>query len=158
MLFSANLIYSNFWAAMDNYYYGRAEEYYKIIRYQNVGEFNVPMVHSAVLVNLNLEESKFLTFDKNKLIESQLANNFEKVDYNVPFDDIIVFAISAKSFNIPLTISNSHVYGFISIPASDSFEEELSNFLDMKLILLTKTEDDLLINDEFKHLIIYPKK
>ncbi|KAL5290495.1 CERCAM family protein [Megaselia abdita] len=158
MLQSSNLIYSNFWAAMTNYYYGRAAEYFKIAQLKNIGEFNVPMVHSAVLISLNHEPTKLLTFDRNKLIQTQLENNFEEVDYNVPFDDIIVFAIAAKSFNIPLAISNSHSYGFISIPASESFDEELSNFVDLKVIVLTKTEEDLLVNEEFKHLITYPKK
>lgn len=158
MLQSANLIYSNFWAAMTNYYYERAAEYFKIVQYKNIGEFNVPMVHSAVLINLNHEPTRLLTFDRNKLIQYQLENSFEEVDYNVPHDDIIVLAISAKAFNIPMTISNSHTFGFISIPTSESFEDELSSFLDLKLIVLTRTEDDLLVNDEFKHLITYPKK
>lgn len=158
MLQSANLIYSNFWGAMTNYYYDRAAEYFKIAQFKNIGEFNVPMVHSAVLINLNHKPTRLLTFDKSKLIQFQLQNNVEYVDTNVPFDDIIVFAISAKTFNIPLAISNSHIYGFISIPASESLDEEWSNFLDLKLIVLTKTDEELLVNEEFNHLITYPKK
>lgn len=158
MLQSANLVYSNFWCAMTNYYYARAAEYFKIVQFKNIGEFNVPMVHSAVLINLNYEPTRLLTFDKSKLIQNQVKHNVETVDYQVPFDDIIVFAVSAKTFNIPLAVSNSHVYGFISIPASESFEEELTNFQDLKLIVLTKTEEDLLVVEELQHLITYPKK
>uniref|UniRef100_T1GN45 Uncharacterized protein n=1 Tax=Megaselia scalaris TaxID=36166 RepID=T1GN45_MEGSC len=56
MLVSANQLYSNFWAL---------EEYYIIIQSHYVGEFNVSIVHSAVLVNLNIQETKFLAFDRN---------------------------------------------------------------------------------------------
>lgn len=81
-------MYSNFWAGMtDDYYYKRTEEYEKILFRKNVSCFSVPMVHSAVLIDLRKKDSDPLTYDSNNL------NN-----YNGPRDDIITFSLGASNF------------------------------------------------------------
>lgn len=79
-------LYSNFWAGMsDDFYYKRTDDYESILNYKVSGCFPVPMVHSAVLINLRRKNSDYLTYDSEKLN-----------GYNGPRDDIITFALSAK--------------------------------------------------------------
>lgn len=94
-----------------DYYYKRTDDYKKIRNYEMVGEFVVPMVHSAVLIDLKRISSDSLTFNKTKL------NSYhDRINYNGPIDDIIIFAISANFSQIEMTISNSHAYGYILVP------------------------------------------
>ena len=65
-------------------YYKRSEDYYSIVERRILGCFPVSMVHSALLVNLKLENSKHLSYAS------------PMPDYKGPFDDIIQFAISAR--------------------------------------------------------------
>ena len=66
------------------------------------------MIHSAVLVNLRHTESDLLTY---------IPENIE--NYPGPRDDIIVFALSARLRDIPLTVCNDHYYGSVSLPLED---------------------------------------
>lgn len=70
----------------DQYYYKRTEEYKPIVHYEKIGCFNVPMVHTAVLISLRHQKSDNLTYD---------PLNFK--NYSGPQDDIIVFALNAKN-------------------------------------------------------------
>lgn len=79
-------MYSNFWCGMTStFYYKRTEEYPEILNYKKIGCFAVPMVHSAVIIDLRKEASDLLTF------ESDNARN-----YLGPTDDIIAFAVLAN--------------------------------------------------------------
>lgn len=94
-----------------DFYYKRTDEYKKIRNFEIVGEFSVPMVHSAVLVDLNFLSSDLLTFNKTKL------NSYhDRESYDGPIDDIIIFAISAKFSQTDMVISNSQSYGYILVP------------------------------------------
>lgn len=94
-----------------DYYYKRTDDYKKIRNFEMVGEFAVPMVHSAVLIDLKRISSDMLTFNKTKL------NSYhDRKSYNGPIDDIIIFAISANFSNTEMIISNSHAYGYILVP------------------------------------------
>lgn len=94
-----------------DYYYKRTDDYKKIRNYEMVGEYVVPMVHSAVLIDLKRISSDSLTFNKTKL------NSYhDRKSYDGPIDDIIIFAISANFSQIEMTISNSHAYGYILVP------------------------------------------
>lgn len=85
MLLSDSM-YSNFWCGMTpSYYYKRTEDYEKILNREESGCFQVPMVHSAVLINLRSSFSDSLTYSPSKI-----------QDYNGPADDIIAFAIGAN--------------------------------------------------------------
>lgn len=94
-----------------DYYYKRTDQYKKIRNYETIGEYAVPMVHSAMLVDLKRLSSDQLTFNKTKL------NSYhDRKSYNGPVDDIIIFAISANFSQTEMVISNSHAYGYILVP------------------------------------------
>ena len=65
-------------------YYKRTPAYIPIRKQQRRGCFAVPMVHSTFLIDLRKEASR------------QLAFHPPHPDYSWAFDDIIVFAFSAR--------------------------------------------------------------
>lgn len=69
----------------DKFYYKRTEEYMDVLNKKNVGCFSVPMIHSAVLINLRKFSSDKLTYNPKKI-----------ENYDGPVDDIIAFAVSAN--------------------------------------------------------------
>ena len=86
-LLKSDGLYSNFWAGMtDDFYYLRTEKYEPILFREVKGCFNVPMIHSAVLIDLRKHTSDNLTYDPKNLNQ-----------YNGPIDDIITFAVSANN-------------------------------------------------------------
>lgn len=113
-------LYSNFWAGMtETYYYKRTDEYKPILDRKRKGCFEVPMVHSSVLVNLKRQESSKLTFE----LES------------VPDDDIISLALSASFNKIPMLICNDLLYGYIMLPLDDdqSLSDDHMNLSNLKI-------------------------
>lgn len=87
----SDALYSNFWGGMyDDYYYKRTEEYKEILHYKKIGQFRVPMVHTAVLVKLNSFSSDSITFEKSKIKDVEAQRPF-------PLDDIIIFAVSCNN-------------------------------------------------------------
>lgn len=87
-LLKSDGMYSNFWAGMtEDYYYERTDEYEPILHRKKIGCFSVPMVHSAILIDLRRKISDFLTYDSKNL-----------GSYDGPRDDIITFALGAKIF------------------------------------------------------------
>jgi hypothetical protein len=85
-LLKSDGMYSNFWAGMTaEYYYIRTDLYEPILFREKTGCHHVPMVHSAVLVDLRTRESDRLTYKADKLDA-----------YNGPQDDIITFAVGAN--------------------------------------------------------------
>lgn len=102
LLYSLNT-YSNFWAGMNEKgYYVRTDDYYPILEGHKLGTFKVPMIHSCILMDLNIEEAGHLTFDNSLMSD-------------VPYDDIITFAISAKRAGIPMYLMNE-VWGYMMLP------------------------------------------
>ncbi|XP_031622692.1 glycosyltransferase 25 family member [Contarinia nasturtii] len=136
MLMSDGL-YSNFWGGMTSeYYYQRTEDYKNIYNYNRRGQFNVPMVHSAVLINLNDRRSDTLTFNK-----TILGARFSLNDYDlskIPTDDIIIFALSANYSQMPLKISNDYLYGYVSVPldADDDIDKDYKQLINLKIMIL----------------------
>lgn len=89
-------MYSNFWAGMTaEYYYVRTDLYEPILFREKTGCHNVPMVHSAVLIDLRRYDSDRLTYKAEKLIA-----------YNGPEDDIITFAVGANKSGKYLELSH----------------------------------------------------
>lgn len=85
-MLQSNGMYSNFWCGMtQDYYYLRTDDYKPILKRSKKGCFHVPMIHSAVLVNLRRIDSDKLSF---------IGSNVN--DYKGPTDDIITFALSAN--------------------------------------------------------------
>jgi len=119
-------LYSNFWGGMsDTFYYERTEDYKKILEYKMVGCFQVPMVHTCLLLDLRHSESDSLTF---------IPENIPS--YPGPRDDIIVFALSASLNNIPLHVCNDERYGTLMIP----LEEDQDIEMDQQVLLYTLLE------------------
>lgn len=89
-------MYSNFWAGMTaEYYYMRTDLYEQILYREKIGCHHVPMVHSAVLIDLRRYDSDRLTYKAEKLIA-----------YNGPEDDIITFAVGANKSGKYLELSH----------------------------------------------------
>ena len=112
--------YSNFWAGMDkDGYYQRTDQYSAIRNRTWEGVFQVPLVHSAVLVDLRAKNADNLTFDCTTIPSA-------------PRDDIIVFALSARASNVPMYVVNTGFFGYLPIPrdgaAGDTLQEEVHHF------------------------------
>ncbi|XP_030035142.2 glycosyltransferase 25 family member isoform X2 [Manduca sexta] len=128
MLISDGL-YSNFWCGMTkDYYYRRTDDYKLIVEHEKIGCFDVPMVHTAVLISLNTEVSDVLTY------------NAAKLGNHIPKDDIIAFALSAKNVDVPLHICNDHEFGYSLVPLSDTdyIEKDHEQMINTKLQSLSR--------------------
>ncbi|RWS27559.1 glycosyltransferase 25 family member-like protein, partial [Leptotrombidium deliense] len=116
MLYSLGT-YSNFWAGItERGYYKRTDDYLPILERQTEGEFEVPMIHSCVFINLRKESSMLLTFNASELSD-------------IPYDDIIAFAVSARRNSIPMIVNNMQVWGFILPPIENLELQELDTAL-----------------------------
>ncbi|XP_016989280.1 glycosyltransferase 25 family member [Drosophila rhopaloa] len=159
MLISESL-YSNFWCGMtEDYYYRRTDEYKEIYHVKKQGSFPVPMVHTAVLVNMNHKAIRNLTFDKNKLVEMQRSRQQEPL-YDGPADDIIVFAISANSSGIPLHICNDIIFGYILQPLEpgDSLDNDLQQLVNIRGLMVNDLGAVPPLLDYYKNLAKKPEK
>lgn len=63
----------------------RTPAYSKILRRTNKGCHEVPMIHSAVLIDLKMDTSNHLTYVDNGVIA-----------YDGPEDDTLIFCLSAQ--------------------------------------------------------------
>lgn len=139
-------LYSNYWCGMsEDYYYKRTDEYHEIYNNQKTGVFAVPMIHSAILINLNYESTlRELTFDRVKLIQKQMNRAPKEIvdnnclPYTGPLDDVIVFAISANCSQIPLLISNELSYGYILQPLEphELISNDKEQFMNLKMNII----------------------
>lgn len=149
-LLKSDGLYSNFWHGMtEDFYYERTEDYKPVLNRERIGCFDVPMIHSAVLIHLNSLASDHLTYMPEKV-----------ENYTGPSDDIITFAISARTHNIPLHVCNDQVYGFIMVPleADDTLQHDLMQLTNLKLEVLVEN-DPLPVNlDVFGDFVRLPAK
>lgn len=136
-----------------DYYYKRTPDYKKIRNYEVYGEFDVPMVHTAVLINLKLVNSNQLTFNKTKL------NSLRVKQYTGPTDDIIIFAMSANLSDTKMTISNSHSYGYVLVPIDDSDgkDKDFQQVMNTKLFIINYM-DEIILQPSMAQFISYPEK
>uniref|UniRef100_A0A8D8Q9H1 Glycosyltransferase 25 family member n=1 Tax=Cacopsylla melanoneura TaxID=428564 RepID=A0A8D8Q9H1_9HEMI len=126
-------LYSNFWCGMsEKFYYKRTEDYEPILSKKRVGCHQVPMVHSCVLVNLNVDSSDAFTFVPNKL-----------KGYKGPHDDIITFALSTNFSGVHLYVCNDQSYGYVTVPLEKDtgLEYDMEQLLNIKLHAIVETED-----------------
>ncbi|KAF5302672.1 hypothetical protein FQA39_LY10168 [Lamprigera yunnana] len=148
-LLQSNGLYSNFWGAMtSDYYYERSEDYESILYRQSKGCFNVPMVHSCVLLNMKSVETDDLTY-----VPEKISN------YDGPHDDIIAFALSANKSQISLNLCNEKVYGFVMVPLEevDQLEADYQQLTNLKLEVLVEHEP-LPVNPLFQSYVKLPNK
>ncbi|XP_053953383.1 glycosyltransferase 25 family member [Anastrepha ludens] len=168
MLLSEGL-YSNFWCGMTpDYYYQRTDEYQEIYNVNKEGVFPVPMVHSAVLIRMNYQGARYLTFDRERLLEQQ-QNEVEWAEregvtpcrpYDGPVDDIIVFARSANCSRIPLFISNKLPHGYIMQPldVNEGLDVDLQQLVNIRANIVHDQDEVAPVNEYFKEYISYPNK
>lgn len=140
------------------YYYQRTDEYKDIYNYVKRGQFDVPMVHSAVLINLNDKRSDTLTF--NKTILGEHFGISERDLTLIPTDDIIIFALSANYSQMPLKISNDDLYGFVTVPleTEDDMAKDHQQLTNLKIMILNDREfGSIDVEPEFKRYVTYPE-
>uniref|UniRef100_A0AAQ5ZMI6 procollagen galactosyltransferase n=1 Tax=Amphiprion ocellaris TaxID=80972 RepID=A0AAQ5ZMI6_AMPOC len=112
--------YSNFWCGMTSQgYYKRTPAYIPIRRQMRKGCFAVPMVHSTFLIDLRKEASR------------QLAFHPPHPEYSWAFDDIIVFAYSARMADVQMFVCNKETYGYFPVPlrSHSTLQDETDSFL-----------------------------
>uniref|UniRef100_A0AAX7UTQ0 Glycosyl transferase family 25 domain-containing protein n=1 Tax=Astatotilapia calliptera TaxID=8154 RepID=A0AAX7UTQ0_ASTCA len=113
-------LYSNFWCGMTPQgYYKRTPDYQPIREWKRLGCFPVPMVHSTFLLDLRRESSRDLAFYP------------PHPDYSWAFDDIMVFAFSARQAGVQMYVCNREHYGFLPVPlkAQQNVEDESESFI-----------------------------
>lgn len=123
-------LYSNFWCGMTpDLYYLRTEEYSPILMRKIKGCHSVPMVHSAVLVDLRIMATESLTYDPERLH-----------GYDGPLDDIITFARSANMSGMGMFVCNDEVYGYVMVPLEkdDGLNYDLLQLRNLKLEILVE--------------------
>uniref|UniRef100_A0AAQ4P2M1 procollagen galactosyltransferase n=1 Tax=Gasterosteus aculeatus aculeatus TaxID=481459 RepID=A0AAQ4P2M1_GASAC len=83
------------------------------------GCFAVPMVHSTFLIDLRKEASR------------QLAFHPPHPEYSWAFDDIIVFAFSARMADVQMFVCNKETYGYFPVPlrSHNTLQDEADSFL-----------------------------
>uniref|UniRef100_A0A8C1RAG6 Procollagen galactosyltransferase 2-like n=2 Tax=Cyprinus carpio TaxID=7962 RepID=A0A8C1RAG6_CYPCA len=112
-------LYSNFWCGITPQgYYKRTPDYQPIREWKRLGCFMVPMVHSTFLMDLR----RSATLD--------MAFHPPHPDYSWAFDDIMVFAFSARQAGVQMYVCNREHYGFLPVPlkAQQSVEDEEESF------------------------------
>lgn len=112
--------YSNFWCGMTSQgYYKRTPAYIPIRKQVRKGCFAVPMVHSTFLIDLRKEASR------------QLAFHPPHPEYDWAFDDIIVFAYSARMADVQMFVLNRETYGYLPVPlrAHNTLQDEADSFI-----------------------------
>lgn len=124
-------LYSNFWCGMTpEFYYRRTEDYSQILSRKKKGCFSVPMVHSAVLIDLRAVMSDNLTYNPENLH-----------GYNGPHDDIITFARSANMSGVEMFVCNDETYGYVMVPMEkdDRLSYDLLQLKNLKLEVLVES-------------------
>ncbi|XP_056894259.1 procollagen galactosyltransferase 2 [Takifugu flavidus] len=113
-------LYSNFWCGVTPQgYYKRTPDYQPIREWKRLGCFPVPMVHSTFLLDLRRESSRDLAFYP------------PHPDYSWAFDDIMVFAFSARQAGVQMHVCNREHYGLLPVPLKpqQNVEDESESFI-----------------------------
>ncbi|CAD5113527.1 DgyrCDS2689 [Dimorphilus gyrociliatus] len=127
--------YSNFWCGMDeNGYYQRTPDYLPILFRHHQGCFDVPMVHSVVLIDLRRKESNFINFLPKRLDL-----------FSDQIDDIIYFAQNNQRNRIKMHIVNTDYFGWMTAPldARHQLTTERLRFEEMLLQVAAYTDSPL---------------
>ncbi|XP_050361291.1 glycosyltransferase 25 family member [Nymphalis io] len=143
-------MYSNFWAGdTKDYSYERSSYFKKFFKRDilYLGCHNVPAVHSAVLISLTNESSKYLTYYPEK--------NSGYMDYG---DDVSNFAASANRAGSKIMLCNDQLYGFTTMPSDDNeLVKEAQRFLNLKVDALGN-EVEFPLDSYLKKYVTYPKR
>ncbi|XP_077986658.1 procollagen galactosyltransferase 2-like [Glandiceps talaboti] len=115
--------YSNFWCGMtESGYYKRTPEYMPTLKRERTGCFPVPMVHSTYLIDLKRSASTKLQF-------TPLPS------YKGDFDDILLFAHSARQAEVQMYLLNKVYFGQLLTPleSDDALEDDVEQMVYAKL-------------------------
>uniref|UniRef100_A0A9J7ZRA1 procollagen galactosyltransferase n=1 Tax=Cyprinus carpio carpio TaxID=630221 RepID=A0A9J7ZRA1_CYPCA len=117
------------WADYFLGYYKRTPAYMPIRRQEKKGCFAVPMVHSTFLLDLRKEASRGLAFFP------------PHPDYSWAFDDIIIFAFSARMAEVQMYICNRETYGYFPVPlrSHNTLQDEADSFLHSLLEVMVRS-------------------
>ena len=104
-------------------YYKRTSDYKPIQRGHQQGTFQVPMIHSTILIDLSQPLSRRLNYAP------------PPPDFTGTTDDIIIFALNAKHYDVPLHILNEELYGFMMVPmeSHNTVTQDAEQFTHMKV-------------------------
>ncbi|XP_067662552.1 probable inactive glycosyltransferase 25 family member 3 isoform X2 [Haliotis asinina] len=104
-------------------FYKRTPEYIPVVDREKLGVFPVPMVHSAVLVDLRQKVTEQFSYSK------------PPEDYDGPTDDIIIFAHTVKHAGVRFHVMNSEYFGTVQVPLDESYslQFEVDQFTHTKL-------------------------
>ncbi|XP_023218835.1 procollagen galactosyltransferase 1-A-like [Centruroides sculpturatus] len=141
--------YSNYWCGMtSDGYYKRTNDYMPILEREKIGCFDVPMVHSAVLINLRHKQSLKLTYDLAKL-----------ANYTGPIDDIIIFANSAKHACVSMNILNKEAYGYILAPLENenTLKDDIDQLINLRLEVMVE-DPPLYVSPHLRYYVPEKKK
>ncbi|XP_063056303.1 procollagen galactosyltransferase 2 [Engraulis encrasicolus] len=118
-MLDSRALYSNFWCGMTPQgYYKRTPDYQPIREWKRMGCYAVPMVHSTFLLDLRRSSTQELAFYP------------PHPDYSWAYDDVMVFAFSARQAGIQMHICNRVHYGFLPLPCKpqQSIQDEDDSF------------------------------
>lgn len=119
--FHSKSAYSNFWGGVDEKgYYRRVPEYFQILKWDKVGTFEVPMIHSTFLIDLEdhvTDKLQFYPIDKS---------------YSSVIDDILVFKYYVKKSGLSFYICNKKLFGYMTNTCTSemTLEEKKIDFID----------------------------
>ncbi|PRD30641.1 UNVERIFIED_CONTAM: Procollagen galactosyltransferase 1 [Trichonephila clavipes] len=139
--------YSNYWCGMtEQGYYKRTDDYLPILEREQIGCFDVPMVHSAVLINLRHKNSLQLTFDPKKID-----------GYSGPVDDIIIFAHSARTADVKMWVTNEEPFGYMLTPLEkeNTLQDDREQLQNLKVEMMVEYPQ-IYISPSLQHFV--PKK
>ncbi|GFR02762.1 glycosyltransferase 25 family member [Trichonephila clavata] len=139
--------YSNYWCGMtEQGYYKRTDDYLPILEREQIGCFDVPMVHSAVLINLRHKNSLQLAFDSKKID-----------GYSGPVDDIIIFAHSARTAGVKMWVTNEEPFGYMLTPLEkeNTLQDDREQLQNLKVEMMVEYPR-IYISPSLQHFV--PKK
>lgn len=153
-MLKSEAMYSNFWCGMnEEYYYVRTEDYKEILGYTKIGQFSVPMVHSAVLINVDMIDYEKLTFNE------EVLNARINGAYRGPNDDIITFAVAANLSEVSMYISNQKPFGFVPVPLEqeEELERDRERLVNIQILIIDE-HGSVRVHESLKKFAPAPKK
>lgn len=144
----------------ENFYYHRTDEYKEIYNLVKRGDFPVPMIHSAVLIDLRYVSTDYLTFNRTILHEQLMLLNKPALTNDVPVDDIIIFSVSARYSDTQLYISNTHPFGYIMVPMEDTedFRKDVDQVANLKVSIINDVDRGFALVPEMEQFVELPPK
>ncbi len=137
------------------FYYQRTDEYREIYNFVKRGDFPVPMIHSAVLIDLRYVSTDYLTFNRTILHEQLVLLNKPPITTEVPVDDIIIFSVSAYYSDTQLYVSNTHSFGYIMVPMEDTedFRRDIEQVVNIRISILNDVNNGSALLPEMEQFV-----